>query len=147
MRKKIYTAGKMKGLSFSQQMWWRSSYEDLVLDYAEKAGLKSPVFVHPPNYYNYEENLHKSDREIFDWEMMQLRSADILVVNLNDIEESVGTIMEVSAAQTINRMGGNIFILGIGWSECLHPWIRDSCLRIEDGTEGAAKYTVDYLLT
>lgn len=144
--KKIYTCGKMSGISFQEQMEWRLRIEGEVkkwLDFGQ--GVK---FVHPPMFYNYEENYQKSEREILEWEMAQLHDCDIVIVNLDGIDSTVGSHMELGAVQGINRFGDkHIFVVGLGKDDGLHPWIKESCIRIEDDYAKAAEYIVEYLLT
>lgn len=142
---KIYTCGKMSGISFDEQMSWRRFLQSEV----EKRydGMNRITFIHPPLFYNYENKLHKSEREILDWEMKQVHDCDIVVVDLHDIETTVGSHMELGEIQGINRFGDKyIFIIGIGSEHGLHPWIKESCHRIEFDCYDAAKYIVEYLL-
>lgn len=143
--KKIYTCGKMSGISFQEQMEWRSNVEHEVrirtyYDFDVK-------FIHPPMFYNYEENNHQSEREILEWEMAQLHDCDIVVVNLDGIEDTTGSHMELGAVQGINMFGDkHIFVIGLGKDENLHPWIRESCIRIEEDPDKVADYICNYLL-
>ena len=143
--KKIYTCGKMSGISFQEQMEWRLRIEGEVkkwLDFGQ--GVK---FIHPPMFYNYEENYQKSEREILEWEMTQVHDCDILIVNLDGIDSTVGSHMELGAVQGINRFGDkHIFVIGLGKDDNLHPWIKESCIRIEDDYAKAAEYICEYLL-
>lgn len=143
--KKIYTCGKMSGISFQEQMEWRLRIEGEVkkwLDFGQ--GVK---FVHPPMFYNYEENYQKSEREILEWEMTQVHDCDIVIVNLDGIDSTVGSHMELGAVQGINRFGDkHIFVIGLGKDDNLHPWIKESCIRIEDDYAKAAEYICEYLL-
>ena len=78
--KKIYTCGKMSGISYVEQMAWRLKIESEIksaLSYTDER----VKFVHPPYYYNYEEKYHKTEREILEWEMAQVHDCDIVIVN------------------------------------------------------------------
>lgn len=144
--KKIYTCGKMSGISFIEQMMWRSRIESEIKSSLDCG--QSVKFIHPPLYYNYEENNHKTEREILEWEMTQVHDCDILIVNLDGIEDTTGSHMELGAVQGINRFGDkHIFVVGLGKPENLHPWIKESCIRIEEDYAKAAEYIVEYLLT
>ena len=134
----------MSGISFKEQMRWRNQLGGLVRLYYD--GTNKITFVHPPLYFNYENNLHKSEREILDWEMMQLHDSDIVVVNLDQIDTTVGSHMELGAVQGINRFGDKyIYVVGVGDSN-VHPWITETCSRIEDSFTDAAKYIAEYLI-
>lgn len=136
---RIYTCGKMSGISYEEQMVWRRTIEDFVRQRTDKC----VTFIHPPMYYSYEEVFHKSEREIQEWEITALNKCDIVIVNLPYIESSIGSHMELGAAY-VNK---NIHVIGVGKpTSPLHPWIENTCLRIEEDYEKAAEYIVDYLL-
>ena len=139
----IYTAGKMGGLIYEEQMKWRLDLQKAIEKYTDK----NVMFIHPPKFYQYDENYHKSEREVMDWDINHAVESDIVVVYLPNIEGSIGTHMELGAVYDANRRGNkHIYVIGIGKTECKHPWI-DLCLhRQEDNVEDAAEYIVDYLL-
>ena len=141
---KIYTAGKMSGLSYQEQMNWRKEIEWAV----EKKTNKKVHFIHPPVYYNYENQDYKSEKEIKDWEINQVRNSDIVIVNLDEVNDSVGTHYELCTVDAINSFGNkHIFVIGIGKLETsIHPWIQLSIHRQEETFEDAADYIVNYLL-
>lgn len=49
---KIFTAGKMSGLSYDEQMKWRKDFETILRSRCNK----SLIFVHPPMFYANENN-------------------------------------------------------------------------------------------
>lgn len=140
---KIYTAGKMGGLTYEQQMLWRSQIEHLV----KKQTDKSVNFIHPPMFYQYGQNYHKSEREAMIWDISQIKDSDIVVVDLNTIADSIGTHIELGIAEAMNEFGyKHIHVIGIGEPNTDHPWISLTTLRIEPTIEKAAEYIVNYLL-
>lgn len=142
---KIYTCGKMSGTSLEKQMGWRCYVESLIKEKYD--GYDKIKFIHPPLYYNYEHASHHTDREILDWEMMQLHDCDIVIVDLDGIDTTVGSHIELGAVQGINRFGDKyIFVIGVGDKDGLHPWIKEACNRIESSYMSAAKYIAEYLL-
>ena len=142
---KIYTCGKMSGTSFEKQMEWRKNLETLVREKYD--GNDAIKFIHPPLYFNYEHTQHKTEREILDWEMKQLHDSDIVVVDFDGIDTTTGSHMELGAVQGINRFGDKyIYVVGVGKEEDLHPWIKETCIRIEDTFPDIAQYIVEYLL-
>ena len=141
---KIYTCGKMSGLSYDEQMRWRLNIQNLI----QERTSKSVTFIHPPLYFNYFDNNHKSEREILEWEMAQICDCNIVLVDLTTIDDTIGSHMELGACNAINMFGGrHIFVVGIGKSQKpLHPWIEETCIRIEEYAEAAAEFVCDYLL-
>ncbi len=134
----------MAGLSFDEQMSWRYEIEDRIKDKTDV----SIKFVHPPLYYNHEEKGYKSQEEIKQWEIAQIRNSDIVIVNLDGINDSVGTHFELGVIDSMNDFGSrHIHALGIGkLNENIHPWIMETFLRCEDDCEKMAEYVVNYLL-
>lgn len=141
---KIYTVGKMKDVSYATQLEWRVKIANCIRQKTDK----KITFIHPPLYYNYEEKGYKSEHEIKEWELNQVKNSDILIVNLDGINDSIGSHFEISAAETINSLTDkHIYIIGIGQSkEPLNPWIKLSLLRQETDFDKAAEYIADYLL-
>lgn len=140
---KIYTAGKMYGSTLDEQMAWRRAIEAKI-----RARTDADVtFIHPPLYYRYEEHLHKSERELFSWELSQIRNSDIVIVRLDGVKDSVGTLMELGFVDGANQSGGRtIHVVGVGKADTDHPWINLSLLRREQSPDDAAEYIASYLL-
>lgn len=144
---KIYTCGRMSGIPFQKQMAWRRNIEHLIRNRLSFSG-KDATFVHPPLYYNYDEERHYSEREIMEWELSQVRDCDILIVNIDGLAKSIGSHFEMAMAYAVNHFGGkHISVIGINENnEEMHPWIKESFLRVEDSLSDAADYIVDYLI-
>lgn len=138
---KIYTAGAMKGLTFDEYYSWRKR-----LQWYLSNGDTTYKFFHPPEFYNYEQNLHKSEREVKEFELNQLRQCDVMVVNLANIESSIGTHMELGYVNAVNSFGGkHIYVIGFGENE-VHPWIEDSLFRREKNVADTAEYIKGYFI-
>lgn len=134
---KIYTAGKMTGLKFEDQMRWRSDFSNSIHSFS---GGNYPITLfHPPLFFD-EENC-QSDNEVMEFDLGHMLQCDIVVVNLENINSSIGTIMELATIRAHNRSGGkHIFVVGIGKSEEQHPWVRCCVSRFVEDTDEAAKY-------
>lgn len=147
---KIYTCGKMSGLTYSQQMLWRSGITFYVKQkYKEIHGTDANItFINPPDYFSYEENLHKTEREVMEWELSQVCDCDVVIFNLDGIEDSIGSHMELGAVRGANIASGkNIKVVAIGEiPQDLHPWLQLSWFRHEETIEEAADYIAKYLL-
>ena len=140
---KIYTAGKMSGLSYSEQINWRLQLENAVRNRTDR----HVIFTHPPHYYRYGEGLHQTEREAMTWDLNQIRDSDIVVVRLDDIGDSVGTHMELGFIEAINQMGNHhIYVIGVGQPNIEHPWLNEALFRREKTMQDAAEYISTYLL-
>ncbi len=135
--------GKVDGLTYEQQMEWRKQLESLI----RKKTDVGVSFVHPPMYYDYNNGeYHHNEREVKLWSINQIYNSDIVIVNLDDISNSVETIYELGVIDAINSIG-NKFIHVIGVGKYAHPWVVDSTLlRKETNLEDTAEYVVNYLL-
>lgn len=143
MATRIYTAGKMSGIPFEEQMQWRKEFENSMKTFTDK----KLSFLHPPLYYNYEKLNHKTEAEIKEWELNQIRECDIVIVNLNGINTTVGTHFELGFINAINMLGTkHIYVIGIGEETNIHPWIELSIFRHEPNIESACEYIAEYLL-
>lgn len=138
---KIYTIGAMKNKTLEDTMHWREELISALKFHDER----TPKVITPPIYYNYTHHYQKSEKEIKDWELAQLKKCDVAVVNLDDVNNSVGSHYELATVDAFNKSGGHIFVIGIGDPTDVHPWIVDSCFRIEPTIEDAALYIMNYL--
>ena len=63
---KIYLSGGMSNVSWEEQTKWRKQIQDAIkfgdYDYSKK-----PIYFDPTQYYNFEEELHKSEREAMEY--------------------------------------------------------------------------------
>lgn len=141
---KIYTCGKMNGIPFGEQMRWRYQIENEIRMRTDRA----ITFIHPPLFYGYHMNFHKSEKEVMDWELKQILECDIIIANLEGIMSSIGSHMELGAACGAKLSSSrNISIIGIGEpEEPIHPWLKMCQLRYEKDIADAATYIVNYLL-
>lgn len=141
---KIYTCGRMSGLSYEEQMKWRNLIQEAV----ELRTDRKITFIHPPLYYGYHVNLHKSEREVKEWELKQICECDVVVVNLDGIMQSVGSHIELGAICGANIVGNKqIMVVGFGKSqELIHPWIELGMIRYEEDIIDVAEYIAKYLL-
>lgn len=150
MAYKIYTAGKMAGLSPYDQMEWRKEIELSVRHAADNYGIPQSeiCFIHPPKFYQYGETYFQSEREVKDWDLNQVRNSDIVIVNLDTVETSTGTHYELAMVDAMNSFGNkHIFVIGIGnEGKSIHPWIEETLHRRESDYDDAADYIVNYLL-
>ncbi len=151
MRNKIYTCGKMTGLSYEEQMKWRNEFKKYLCKYIDLYGYgnitRDIVIIAPPNYY-YNDCKPSNQKEIQEWGINQVVDSDILLVNLDGLETSIGSLIEIGVAHGVNCSGNkHIYIVGIGeLPDDIHPWIKNSFIHIEPNVKSAADYIAYYLL-
>lgn len=120
-----------------------------VKDFFEKNNDDYKV-INPTDYYQYGKNYHKTDKEVFRFDIRKVSHSDIILVNLKDIRKSIGSCIEIYEAYK-----NNIPVIGFLDDELsveeivqlIHPWIYCCVDRIETGKNSldkAIKYIMDY---
>ena len=131
---KIYLSG------FDDQSKWRQQLQDAIkfgdYDYSKK-----PLFFDPTQYYRFEKERHKSDREIMEFDLHNLRNSDLVIVNFND-PKNIGTASELAIAKELH-----IPIIGINTNnQELHPWLVEFTTRMCDSLREAVEHVIDFYL-
>lgn len=137
---KVYLAGSMCGISFEEQSKWRRQIRDAIT-YGGYDYEKKPYFFNPVNYYNFQEVKYKSELEVMEFDLYNLRKSDLVIVNFNNVN-SIGTAMELAIAHELK-------IPVIGWNssgEELHPWIKNCVSRLCENIQEVVEYVVEFYL-
>lgn len=141
---KIYEAGKMSGLTFSKMNDWRIELKNKLLDASESVGYKILV-VNPVDFYNFEEQRHQSEEEIEDYDLAHVNSSDIIVVNLDGLDISDGTKLELHDGNFHNK----IPVIAFGEKQLydkLHPWIKRDITRVENSMDDVVEYIKEFYM-
>lgn len=136
---KIYLSGSMMGVSFEEQSKWRQNVMDAINFQYEHE--KKATFFNPVRFYNFKEKTHKSEKEIMEFDLYNLRNSDIVIVNFNNIW-SIGTAMELMLAKEMHKPV-------IGWNssgEELHPWLNECTTRLCDSLKDTVEHVVNFYL-
>lgn len=139
---KIYLAGKMGGLIFEEMNKWRCETRRKLLSQAEMFSKKISV-INPVLYYNFEEKRHQTEIEVQEFDLAHVISSDIIVVNLDGLSNSIGTIIELHNAHYHHK----IPVIAFGKRELydnLHPWVKNDITRVECDIDGAIAYIKDF---
>lgn len=137
---KIFTSGKMGGLSYLEQMEWRRNLEKEILLKTDK----KVTFIHPPLFFDYG---FPDQRTAKEWEINQILDSDIVVCDLSNIKDSIGTHIEIGIIEAVNRLPGkHIYTVGFGKPDSDHPWIKSSMFYRVADIEEAADFIATYLL-
>ena len=146
MEKNIYLAGAMEVYSGTDKAKvWRNEVKKLFKEYDYNFNIISPV-----DFYDYNSCNHKTDYEVFKFDLRLVAQSNILLINLNDIRKSIGTCVECYEAYK-----NNIPVIGFinevfnesDLPDIIHPWIYCCCDRIEVGNESmknAVRYIGEY---
>lgn len=144
MKCKIYLAGKMNGLSFEEMNNWRNEVFQKLLSLSEMYNIKLNV-VNPVLYYNFEEKRHQTEIEVEEFDLAHVISSDIVIVNLNGLKDSIGTIIELHDAHYHNK----IPVIAFGDKELfnnLHPWVKNDITRVENNINDVVTYIRDFYM-
>ena len=137
---KIFTSGKMTGLSRIQATRWRLNFE---IKACEIIGSGVVKFVHPSVFFDTTSDDQSLARE---WEINQIMDSDIVVVDLSHISDSIGTHMELGIVEGLSRVRDKkIWVIGIGEQDTEHPWIDAAVDAKFESVDKAAMFIRDYL--
>ena len=141
---KIYLAGKMSGLTFEEMSEWRNETLVKLYNAAKFNGAKINV-IHPVMYYNFVEKRHQSEIEVEEFDLAHVISSDIIIVNLDGLSSSIGTIIELHDAHYHHRIP--VIAFGNkGLYDNLHPWVKNDITRVEDNIDDVVAYIRDFYL-
>lgn len=138
---KIYLSGAMAGISWEEQTEWRQRVKRAIKSryYANE---KKIAFFDPTQFYNFKEKAHKSEKEIMEFDLYNLRNSDLVIVNFgNGGNKSIGTSMELMLAKELR-----IPVIAFGHNEETHPWMLETCSRVCDDIDEVVSHVVDFYL-
>ena len=142
----IYTAGAMETYADTNKAEkWRNDVREFFDKYSNDFKV-----INPTDYYMYGKNYHKSDIEVFRFDLRKVKNSDIVLVNLNDVRKSIGTCIEVYEAHK-----SDIPVIGFldeelpveAMIELIHPWVYCCVDRSETGKDSmnrACRYIKEY---
>jgi hypothetical protein len=137
---KIFTSGAMSGLSNEEQLRWRWKLEKEIKSRIDK----NITYIHPPLFFDYD---YPDQKIVKEWEINQIIDSDIVVFNLSNIRNSIGTHIEMGVVEAVNRLGGkHISTVGIGIPNTDHPWIQSGIFYQAKDIEEAADFICTYLV-
>lgn len=141
---KIYLAGKMSGLSFEEMNNWRKEVRDKLLIVAQIADYKVQI-INPVDYYNFEEKRYQSEEEVEEYDLAHVVSSNIIITNLDGLDSSDGTKIEIHDAKYHNH----IPVIAFGNKklyENLHQWIKGDITRIEKNIDDVVSYIHEFYM-
>lgn len=138
----IYLSGGMSGLTMEEQTEWRKYVIHFLQKESLLRGSKDRVsYYNPPEFFNFEEILHKTEREVFEYDITRLKESKLVIVNFNN-PNSLGTAMELIVAKEYG-----IPVIGLNVEKHnLHPWLIECCTRIFEDMDEMLYYVADFHL-
>lgn len=140
---KIYLAGKMGSLTLKEMNGWRVKITDMLFTQADSAGYKLDV-INPVMYFNTLEHKHQTEEEAMDFDLRHVATSDVVIVNLKDINTSIGTCIEVYRAWTL---GIPVVAYGmmVDWI-AIHPWVKRCITRHETKKTDVCNYIREFYM-
>ena len=145
MNVKIYLAGKMNGLSYEDMNAWRKEIKEKLKEITYYTTISNVTVINPVDFYNFQEVKHQNDIEVQNFDLNHVVSSDVIVVNIDGLSDSIGTIIELHDAYYHNK----IPVIAFGDKaeyDKLHPWIKNNITRIEKDINGVVEYIRDFYL-
>ena len=141
---KVYLAGKIGGISFYEAYEWREEIKTMLEKEAHYIGCNICV-INPLDYYNYEEITYQSEREVEDFDLKHVITSDIVVANLDGLNTSDGTKLEIFEAYRHYKIP--VIVFGDkNIYDNLHPWIKSKITRYEPDASSACNYIREYYM-
>lgn len=140
---KIYLAGAMQGKSFEEMSTWRYDLRNILNQINTYNNLKLNV-VNPVNYYNFVEVKYQTQREIMKYDLNHVKSSDLVVVNLDGLNTSIGSIIELYECYT-----RNIPVIAFGdyqKYDNLHSWIKECITRVDTNIYAVRDYIYEFYM-
>lgn len=128
----IYLAGSCK-CEADEGRGWR---KQLQRDYKDDDFVE---IINPLEYFSYSMGVHKTNKQVKEYYLSRIRNSDVLLVNLNNSNQSCGTCQEVQYA-----VDHDIPVIGFG-TENVYAWLSEvDCQVVFDDINEAMDYIVDY---
>lgn len=139
----IYLAGRMSGISFEESNAWR---EEIKLKILTKSMITNcdTAIINPVDFYNFKEIRHQNELEIMKFDLAKVMNSDIVIVNMDGLNESIGSCIECYEAYKCG-----IPVLAFGKNELfmsLHPWIKNCITRHEETDNDVVNYIRDFYM-
>lgn len=135
----IYLAGRCKDLDDGGKAWRQEAVK--ILETVAEWTNTEVCVVNPTNYFGYTEKTYKSQKQIKDYYFDRIRKCDIVLVNLDGTDVSIGTAQEVQYAVDKEKT-----VIGFGKAN-MYPWIAEvDCQVVFDSLHEAIDYIRDYFL-
>lgn len=143
----IYLAGAMAcyGSKSDEAKKWREKTKEYFFRWGESCRTISPV-----DYYSIGSDDFKNPSEVMRFDLRKVREADLVLVNLKDLDKSLGTSDEIFYAYmrgipVIGFLETEDELSETEVQETVHPWKYEQIDRIETGEDAMAK-AITYII-
>lgn len=141
----IYIAGAMGEIPYETYKPRRNDIKNRLVEYYNNNSNSFPYLLYvtdPSDYYNYDNQVHKTEKEVMNFELNKVRNSNLIVVDFYE-SYSLGTMAELTVAHE-----HRIPIIGINDQDnILHPWQIEMCERIFDSIDDAVMHIGEFYLS
>lgn len=125
----VYLSGNVRNAEDDFQNW-----RDECFDYAQY--YNNLNFIDPVKYFNYTNKQPKTSKQCLDLFMYVIEKSDVLLVNLDLSNSSIGTAMEIEHA-----FCKGVPVIGFGWDKLTwYNWVEERCSVVFENLEEAIIY-------
>lgn len=146
MRKNIYLAGAMEVYKNSDKSKkWREKVKEYFHTYSTDFQC-----INPMDYYSFSNDISKNNAEIMRFDLRKIRESDIILVNLKEIRNSIGTSDEILYSYILGKPIIGFLEESVDENELIkkiHPWKYTQIDRVETGKNSmldACEYIRNY---
>lgn len=139
----IYLCGKMSGLTYFEMTSWRNLFKSELNKYSDMANYKVNV-ISPCDYFNFEEQRYQNEQEIMKFDLGLVRNSDIVIVNTNGLNTSIGSAIEIYEAWK-----NDIPVITYdenGDYKSVHPWLKCFITRTDSCMIDICEYIKDFYM-
>lgn len=127
----VYLSGACRNVPVEVSAFWRKYARNLFSN-----DVRIEVF-NPCDHFMYGEHDPRNSKLIMDYFLQMIKKSDIVLVNLNFSDKSVGTGMEIQKAVDEGKM-----VIGFGNTE-VYDYIKDCCSAVFKDVDSA----IDFIIT
>lgn len=147
MYEKIYLCGAMQVYENRSEVAkiWRNKVKEYFSEYCLDFECISPT-----DYYEYGSDYRKSEREVMRFDLRKVKESDVILVNLRNIRQSVGSHDEIFYSYMLGKPIIRFVeedIAGDKLINYVHEWKYEQIDRIETGNNelvNACKHIKNY---
>lgn len=139
----IYLAGKMGGISKAEMESWRNLVKAELEKYSDIANYKVNT-ISPCDYFNFNEQRYQNEQEIMKFDLSLVNNSDIVIVNTNGLNSSIGSAIEVYEAW---KSGIPVIAYDEnGDYKTIHPWLKCCITRVDSCVIDICEYIKDFYM-
>lgn len=126
MKLKLYLAGPISGLSYSEACEWRIKVKEALQDdYEVIDPMRGKFYLSEEQAIKecYPNTITSGSRSVYRRDRCDIKRCDIILVNLSDGSKSIGTLVEMGMADAWEKL---IIVIG----NPTHPFLTENSIQV-----------------